>query len=607
MKSMKKTFTVGGVLVMTLLLSSCMSSTGTKNADEKKAMTPPPQAKAVPASLPVRYQTASYVVDQAMDQSGELDDETALKVGARITTTSGPLPLWDIVKRLVALKGMSVSWASDVNKNVLVDVDINPDDDFYKALDAMLRQVDYFAEVQGNTIVVKFRDTKQFQIAMPFIKQQYTTQVGGNILGSSGSDSNSTNQINGTIALNSLENQFDIWENIEKNLDTILEVWELKNIQKEAENTTTKAKGTYNDNTQYSTSSDKDKLDSQSKSKQQSDKVTAKVTEEKAKNKEAQGYYIIDKPVGLITVTAPRPVLEKVDAYISNLKRTLYKQISIEAKIIEVQIDNESNYGINWSSVLKNFNVSGTLTFGADGQVYPYIRNNSDSKVYTDRSGSTTDSDGVAYTAATGTGYYNAIDPGQFVSKIALDAASFDVFLNALKEEGETKILSNPKISVMNGQPAMITVGTNYTYIKEVTVTVDSDTDTNEYSVDTDRLLAGVSLALTATILNDHDIIMNLTPITSELVGGEITEEYIGSEGQVVGLPVIDIREMSTTVKVGDGEMLVIGGLISDSKSTEGEFLPILGDIPVLRYLFGYETKKRTKRELIILLRPKII
>ncbi|MCK9174287.1 MAG: hypothetical protein M0O96_03315, partial [Desulforhopalus sp.] len=343
MKSMKKTFTVGGVLVMTLLLSSCMSSTGTKNADEKKAMTPPPQAKAVPASLPVRYQTASYVVDQAMDQSGELDDETALKVGARITTTSGPLPLWDIVKRLVALKGMSVSWASDVNKNVLVDVDINPDDDFYKALDAMLRQVDYFAEVQGNTIVVKFRDTKQFQIAMPFIKQQYTTQVGGNILGSSGSDSNSTNQINGTIALNSLENQFDIWENIEKNLDTILEVWELKNIQKEAENTTTKAKGTYNDNTQYSTSSDKDKLDSQSKSKQQSDKVTAKVTEEKAKNKEAQGYYIIDKPVGLITVTAPRPVLEKVDAYISNLKRTLYKQISIEAKIIEVQIDNESN------------------------------------------------------------------------------------------------------------------------------------------------------------------------------------------------------------------------------------------------------------------------
>ncbi|WP_205218783.1 pilus (MSHA type) biogenesis protein MshL [Desulforhopalus vacuolatus] len=593
MKSMKKTFTVGGVLVAALLLSSCVSSTGTKKTDEKKAMTPPPASKAAPASLPVRYQTASYVVDQAMDRSENLDDETVLKVGARITTTSGPLPLWDIVKRLVALKGMSVSWASDVDKNVLVDVDINPEDDFYKALDDMLRQVDYFGEVQGNTIVIKFRDTKRFQIAMPFVKQQYATQVGGNLLGSSGSDGKSSNQINGTVSLNSSDNQFDVWANIEKNLDTILDVWELKNVQQEAKNTTTT------------------QAQSQKQGEQKEKEVTAKVTKDKVKNNESQGYYVIDKPVGLITVTAPRPVLEKVDAYISNLKRTLYKQISIEAKIIEVQIDNESNYGINWSSVLKNFSVSGTLTFGADGQVYPYIRDNStstsDGRVYTDRSGSTTDSDGVAYTVSTGTGYYDAIDPGQFISKIALGAASFDVFLNALKEEGQTKILSNPKISVMNGQPAMITVGTNYTYIKEVTVTVDSDTDTNEYSVDTDRLLAGVALSLTATILDDHDIIMNLTPITSELVGGEITEEYIGTEGQVVGLPVINIREMSTTVRVGDGEMLVIGGLISDSKSTEGEFLPILGDIPVIRYLFGYETKKRTKRELIILLRPKII
>ena len=605
MKSMKKTFTVGGVIVMTLLLSSCVSSTGTKDADENKVMTPPPASKAAPASLPVQYQTASYVIDQAMDQSEELDDETALKVGARITTTQGPLPLWDIVKRLVALKGMNVSWASDVDKSILVDVDINPDDDFYKALDDMLRQVDYFAEVQGNTVVIKFRDTKQFQIAMPFVKQQYTTQVGGNILGSSGSDSNSDSQINGTIALNSPENQFDTWENIEKNLDTILQVWELKDPQKETAKTAS---------TDTAPADQAAPGNAQAQSPQAGNEATAA---EQGKKKSEQGYYIIDKPVGLITVTAPRPVLEKVDAYIRNLKKTLYKQISIEAKIIEVQIDNESNYGINWSSVLKNFNVSGTLTFGADGQVYPYVRNNSastpDGRVYTDRSGNmfqpNEDGDASVYyhTAATGSAYYDAIDPGQFISKIALGAASFDVFLNALKEEGQTKILSNPKISVMNGQPSMITVGTNYTYVKEVTVDVDSDDNSKEYSVTTDRLLSGVGLALTATILDDHDIIMNLTPITSELVGNDIATSEFGTDGQYVSLPVINVREMSTTVRVSDGEMLVIGGLISDSKSTEGAFLPILGDIPVIRYLFGYETKKRTKRELIILLRPKII
>ena len=83
------------------------------------------------------------------------------------------------------------------------------------------------------------------------------------------------------------------------------------------------------------------------------------------------GYYIIDKPTGLITVTAPRPILEKIDAYITTLKKSLYQQISIEAKIIEVQLDDASSLGINWSSVLKNFEVSGTVAFGENGQIYP--------------------------------------------------------------------------------------------------------------------------------------------------------------------------------------------------------------------------------------------
>ena len=64
---------------------------------------------------------------------------------------------------------------------------------------------------------------------------------------------------------------------------------------------------------------------------------------------------------------------------------------------------------------------------------------------------------------------------------------------------------------------------------------------------------------------------------------------------------------MSTTVRVKDNEMLVIGGLISDTKKTDGNFFPLLGKIPVLRYLFGYEEKVNDKRELIILLKPRII
>jgi general secretion pathway protein D/MSHA biogenesis protein MshL len=109
---------------------------------------------------------------------------------------------------------------------------------------------------------------------------------------------------------------------------------------------------------------------------------------------------------------------------------------------------------------------------------------------------------------------------------------------------------------------------------------------------------------LTATVLNNNEIIMNLVPVTSELQG-EIEYRAVG-EGEV-GLPVVNVREMSTTVRVKDGEMLVIGGLISDVNEDVGNFAPVVGDIPLVKYLFGYEEKIKHKRELIILLKPRII
>lgn len=603
MKSLTHTIPLGGILIAAILLSSCMKNTVTEKPEKTDAFADI-VTSAKPKGLPVQYQTAPYVLDQMEAEEARLDEESVLKVGARITSTRGPQPLWDIVKRLVALKGMNVSWASDVDREVLVDVDINPDDDFYLALDNMLRQVDYFHEIRGNTIVIKYRETRQFQIAMPFTKHTYSTAVGGNILGSSGSDGQSK-QVDGVIDLKSEDNSFDLWENIKLNLDTILQVW---NIRKEQKTNQEKASQTI---------TDQQAAQANPAAQAMAEALPPTTATENVPPPPApKSYYTIDKPVGLITVTAPRAILDKIEDYIVNLKKKLYKQISIEAKIIEVQLDNESNIGINWNQVFKNFKLlSGALTFGADGQVYPQLKNNPSigKQIYTDHTGQrtygTNDETGLRryHNAITGAAFYDAINPGQFISKITLGAANFETFLNALKEEGQTKILSNPKISVMNGQPAMITVGQNMTYIDKVDVEIDSDSNTKTYTVSTSRLLAGVGMALTATILDNEEIIMNLVPITSELVGNEIPYEEIGSDGTRVGAPVINVREMSTTVRVGDGEMLVIGGLISDAQSKEENFVPVLGDIPGIRYLFGYENKKHRKRELIILLRPRII
>ena len=74
-----------------------------------------------------------------------------------------------------------------------------------------------------------------------------------------------------------------------------------------------------------------------------------------------------------------------------------------------------------------------------------------------------------------------------------------------------------------------------------------------------------------------------------------------------MGLPRVNIRQMSTMVEVEDGEMLIIGGLIDSVEGKTGSFAPIVGSIPVIKYLFGVEEKRMEKRELVILLAPKII
>jgi general secretion pathway protein D/MSHA biogenesis protein MshL len=569
MKYLKYGCVFSSLLLLALILSSCTTNTQKANnsaaAEEIAPSTESVETNhnpALPASLPVMYQSAAYIVDKNEMENISIAEESKLKVGARITSTRGPQPLWDIIKRLASLKGMNVSWASDVDKNVLVDVDINANDDFYGALDNMLRQVDYFHEMNDNTIVIKFKETRQFQIAMPFSKQNLSTGVGGNLLGNTAE----SNNVDGTISITSKDNEFDIWENVKLNIESIMNIWSYRREQSMVDKGATSAGGGEEGARNYVAGAQGETAASSDSSSEES----TNASKDKSSVSGGQGYYIIDKPVGLITVTAPRPVLEKVESYIVTLKKSLYQQISIEAKILEVQLNDASSIGINWSNVLKDFDINGLIEFGDP-------------------------TTGVVRLGA-----------NQFVSRIRLADKSFNVLLNALNEQGETKILSNPKISVMNGQPAMITVGKNVTYIDSIESDRDSDTNVVTFTVNTERILSGIGMALTATILGKDEIIMNLVPITSELQE-PIEYRDIGFDGGVVGLPIVNVREMSTTVKVKGGEMLVIGGLISDTNQKIGEFAPGLGKIPVLKYLFGHEEKQHLKRELIILLRPRII
>ncbi len=514
-----------------------------------------------PPALPVQYQKPAYTVDSpSKHELNSQADDAVLKTGVRISSTK-KVALRDIMKPLANQKRLNISWSSDVNQDALVDVDIKADDDFYKAIDNILRQVDYFYELQGSTIVIKYRETKQFHIAMPFNKQVFTTGTGGNVLGGDIGGDGIAKNIEGTIKLVSEKNEFDIWNNITANLESILKIEHTKKI------TSLKNEGAPETAGKNSSAGSNPKDSSKQGAASQEVEVTGG----------AENYYMIDKPVGMITVTAPRPIIEKIAAYFTSLEKEIYKQISIEAKIIEVILVDNSSMGINWDSVLKNFQVTGSVGFGNNGTIF-------------------------SWNPTTG----QTSNP-RIVSNVSIDTLDFSAFLNALKTQGNTKVLSNPKLSVLNGQPAMISVGKNITYIESIEVDVDTNTLTRTYTSTSANILSGVGMGLTATILNDNEIILNLVPVTAELQGDTIEYRPIGDSGGEVGLPVVNIREMSTTVRVKNGDMLVIGGLISDLNENDDNFAPVVGDIPLVKYLFGHSEKVKEKRELIILLKPHII
>ncbi|NQS71932.1 MAG: pilus (MSHA type) biogenesis protein MshL [Desulfobulbaceae bacterium] len=524
-------------------------------------------APVMPPQMPARYQSPGYITPKSSmeDDLGTVQEEFQLRVGATIKSTAGPQPVWDVLKKLANLKGMTVSWANDVDQNFLVDVDINAQDLFLDAVSNLLRQADYFYEVNGRTLIVRNKTTKVFHIGVPYIRGDYTTTVGGNFLTSK----TAAEGTEGVVKITSEKNEYDIWSNVQKNLDVILGV--------AAREQAALAAG---------------RMAAAQAAAQQAEGLAPVMTpsvlpavssgrEESTQRAEDGAFYIVDKATGSITVTAKPSVMVTVENYINNLKKQLYRQISLEAKIIEVYLEDRSKIGLDWGSILENFNIRGTVHFGADGQVYPWIPTRGD-----------------------------AVSPTRFVSRITMPSVDFNVFLNALDQQGESRVLSNPKITVLNGQPALISVGKDVAYIKEVEREV-SDTSGNSkttYSVKIDNVVEGVSMGVMATIVDDHSMIMHLTPITTEIVGGVIKEERFGQNDEMkVGLPEIGVRQMSTIVQVANGEMLIIGGLIDSIQENTEKFAPVVGKIPIVKYLFGVEEKKIKKRELVILLSPHII
>lgn len=266
-------------------------------------------------------------------------------------------------------------------------------------------------------------------------------------------------------------------------------------------------------------------------------------------------------------------IMEKLDV--------AQKQVMIEAKIIEVSLTKGANLGINW-------NLQAGVTGGKVPTTLPLTNSATSNNLFP--SGSTTSTDFTA-----GNLFPNALTT-DFAFGI-LDFSSLSATLKLMKSKGDVNVLSNPKIATLDNQEAKIVVGDvipipTYTYNDERAKWEITGYDEEE---------VGITLTVTPHISPEGTITMKVIPEVSEITGW-----VVGPSGQNEK-PLIATRKAETQVTVNDTDTIAIGGLIKDKETETINKVPLLGDIPILGWLFKHKQKSVEKIDLLVFITPYIL
>ena len=300
----------------------------------------------------------------------------------------------------------------------------------------------------------------------------------------------------------------------------------------------------------------------------------------------------INKTAGLIQVTDRPSALKRVEDYLKQLTGAVARQVDIEAKLYDVTLGSQFQFGINWSKVA----VVGGGLFGAGA-----IPLGAGPTTTSFPPGALPD---VVPPLTPGAGFSPGGGFGGQQSAISLGFGNSraQAVLQALQEQGEVSVISQPRLRALNNQTAIMKVGTDRPFFTRQTQTISSGAGISEQSGDTLSIITvGTVLAVTPQVGGDGWITLDITPAITSFV-----DEIKSPSGQS-SAPILDIKQSSTIVRLRDGETIVMGGLIQNSSAKTIRKIPLLGDIPLLGKLFQGRAHARQKKELVIFLTPTIV
>jgi len=317
----------------------------------------------------------------------------------------------------------------------------------------------------------------------------------------------------------------------------------------------------------------------------------------------SRGKVKFDERTNLLIVTDIATNIYKIREVVLKLDAQT-KQVMIEAKIIETTLGNSDKLGIEWQTkiVATGAKIPTTFPFKNDlststGYKYVPIPKPAETQVDYTSTGTPIQTVGVADfpTSASGTPSFPYAAVSNFTFG-TLDFSQFQAVLEVLSSRGDTKIISNPKIVVLNNQEALITVGQTLNIPKYER---NSSTGTMEITGYTEKEL-GILLKVTPQINSEGNITLSLKPELSSL----LRYDQLTAQVQV---PIYAVRKAETKLMLRDGQTIVIGGLISEKEVDKVTKIPLLGDIPLLGIPFRKTEKTKEKTDLLFFVTVNLV
>lgn len=314
--------------------------------------------------------------------------------------------------------------------------------------------------------------------------------------------------------------------------------------------------------------------------------------------------YSLDPLTGTLYVRARPSQVRAVAELIERNQEMLSRQVLIEAQLIDVQLNDQFRFGVDWTKLRDN--VAGVI---GDNPIYadPFY-------------GRTPEGDPIT-SPTWPAGEHNTLDKILTIPRQVIGTAlgrgtglsyigdSFTATLNVLRQFGHVKVLSNPSVRVRNATPAYLSVGQNIRYVSKSTTSFSNPgggaTNTSS-DVQTESLFSGVVIGVAPLIHEDGTVELLVHPMQTEVAPGSLELVEVGN-GNAVTLPVISFKGMTTTLNLQDGDTVLLGGLIDQESQSTDTGVPGLSDVPAFGNLFGSQAKSHNSRELVMVLRVTVI